>query len=125
MGLQVVYLILSLYGWYEWKYGGNNRTELQLTRAPVRFLSLAAAAAVASAAILGAVLSRPPDSPPPPPHTTPPRAWRSVETPAASPVAGPEAERPDSPSSALMPWPPRPRRDPTATPPPAGRGVPR
>lgn len=35
-GLQVVYLILSIYGWYEWLYGGKNRTELSVTRATPR-----------------------------------------------------------------------------------------
>ena len=29
MGLQVVYFVLSIYGWYEWLYGGKGRTELQ------------------------------------------------------------------------------------------------
>ena len=28
MGLQVVYFVLSLYGWYEWLYGGEGRTTL-------------------------------------------------------------------------------------------------
>lgn len=32
MGLQVVYFGLSLYGWYEWRYGGAGRTELTVTR---------------------------------------------------------------------------------------------
>jgi len=34
MGLQVVYFVLSIYGWYEWLYGGRNRTELQVSRTP-------------------------------------------------------------------------------------------
>ena len=34
MGLQVVYFVLSLYGWYQWLYGGANRTELQVSRTP-------------------------------------------------------------------------------------------
>ena len=34
MGLQVVYFVLSIYGWYEWLYGGANRTELRVSRAP-------------------------------------------------------------------------------------------
>lgn len=33
MGLQVVYLVLSIYGWYEWLYGGTNKSELTVTRA--------------------------------------------------------------------------------------------
>lgn len=35
-GLQVVYLILSIYGWYEWLYGGKNRSELAVSRATRR-----------------------------------------------------------------------------------------
>jgi nicotinamide mononucleotide transporter len=35
-GLQVVYLVLSIYGWYEWLYGGKNRTELAVSRAARR-----------------------------------------------------------------------------------------
>src|SRR5690349_858099 len=34
MGLQAVYFALSLYGWYEWLYGGENRTELHVSRTP-------------------------------------------------------------------------------------------
>jgi nicotinamide mononucleotide transporter len=36
MGLQVVYLILSVYGWYEWLHGGANRTQLTVSRATGR-----------------------------------------------------------------------------------------
>lgn len=32
MGLQVVYAILSIYGWYEWLYGGRDRTMLRVSR---------------------------------------------------------------------------------------------
>jgi nicotinamide mononucleotide transporter len=34
MGLQVVYFVLSIYGWYEWLYGGKGGTELQVSRTP-------------------------------------------------------------------------------------------
>jgi nicotinamide mononucleotide transporter len=58
MGLQVVYFALSLYGWYEWLYGGENRTELHVSRTPrwlgVRLVLIA----VASAAVLGTILAR-------------------------------------------------------------------
>ena len=58
MGLQVVYFGLSLYGWYEWLYGGENRTELHVSRTSrslgVRLLVIG----VASAAILGTMLAR-------------------------------------------------------------------
>jgi len=58
MGLQGVYLVLSFYGWYEWKHGGKNRTELHVTRAPVRLLALAAVVAIVFAVALGMILSR-------------------------------------------------------------------
>jgi nicotinamide mononucleotide transporter len=32
MGLQVVYFVLSLYGWYEWLYGGAGRSVLTVSR---------------------------------------------------------------------------------------------
>lgn len=39
MGLQVIYLLLSVYGWYEWLYGGKDRTELHVTRASPRLMA--------------------------------------------------------------------------------------
>jgi len=58
MGLQVVYFALSLYGWYEWLYGGENRTELHVSRTTrslgVRLLVIG----VATAALLGTILAR-------------------------------------------------------------------
>ena len=58
MGLQVVYFALSLYGWYEWLYGGENRTELHVSRTSrplgVRLLLIG----VASAMVLGTLLAR-------------------------------------------------------------------
>ena len=58
MGLQVVYFALSLYGWYEWLYGGENRTELHVSRTPralgVRLLVIG----VVCAATLGTLLAR-------------------------------------------------------------------
>jgi nicotinamide mononucleotide transporter len=58
MGLQVVYFALSLYGWYEWLYGGENRTELHVSRTTktlgVRLLVIG----IVFAAVLGTVLAR-------------------------------------------------------------------
>ena len=31
MGLQFVYIALSIYGWYEWLHGGENKSELQVS----------------------------------------------------------------------------------------------
>lgn len=32
--LQIVFFILTLYGWYEWLYGGNRESELRVTATP-------------------------------------------------------------------------------------------
>jgi nicotinamide mononucleotide transporter len=58
MGLQLVYAALSLYGWYEWLYGGANRTELAVSRVPRRLLPLLVVIAVAIAALLGTIAQR-------------------------------------------------------------------
>jgi nicotinamide mononucleotide transporter len=46
MGLQAVYLLLSIYGWYEWLHGGVNRTQLAVSRATRRDWLLATPIAV-------------------------------------------------------------------------------
>jgi nicotinamide mononucleotide transporter len=35
-GLQVVYFVMSIHGWYEWLHGGKNKTELKITKATPR-----------------------------------------------------------------------------------------
>jgi nicotinamide mononucleotide transporter len=45
-GLQVVYLILSIYGWYHWLYGGARHTRLHVSRASGRVWAIAAVAGV-------------------------------------------------------------------------------
>jgi nicotinamide mononucleotide transporter len=42
MGLQVVYLLLSIYGWYQWLHGGANHGRLRVSRASHRVLGTAA-----------------------------------------------------------------------------------
>lgn len=44
MGLQVVYLVLSIYGWYEWLHGGANRSRLDVSKASPRVWAVSAAA---------------------------------------------------------------------------------
>jgi nicotinamide mononucleotide transporter len=58
MGLQVIYVVLSLYGWYQWLYGGKNRTELQVSRTPRRVAFLLIVIGVAAAGSLGSLLHR-------------------------------------------------------------------
>ena len=53
MSLQFVYAALSLYGWYEWKFGGAGRTPLPVTRTPRRLWPVLAAAGIGTAALLG------------------------------------------------------------------------
>lgn len=57
-GLQVVYLTLSIYGWYEWLYGGKNREELLVSRATPRIWGIAVVAGVALWVALWLVTSR-------------------------------------------------------------------
>ena len=58
MGLQVVYLILSVYGWYEWLYGGENRTELHVSRVTRSLGVRLAVMGIVGAALLGTALAR-------------------------------------------------------------------
>lgn len=57
MGLQVVYFALSVYGWYEWLYGGAGRTTLRVTRVPGRVWAVCAVVGVAVWATLGKLTS--------------------------------------------------------------------
>ena len=56
MGLQVIYALLSLYGWYEWLYGGENRAALQVSRTTPRLGRLLAVIGLAGAGALGLLL---------------------------------------------------------------------
>ena len=62
MGLQVVYAALSVYGWYEWLHGGENRTGLHVTRTGPRLGALLALIAVAGSVLLGTLLHRATDA---------------------------------------------------------------
>ncbi len=62
MGLQVVYFALSLYGWYEWLYGGENRTQLKVSRITARTAGALLVLAVASVAALGTFLAHSTDA---------------------------------------------------------------
>jgi nicotinamide mononucleotide transporter len=57
-GLQVVYFVLSLYGWYEWLFGGKGHTELQVSRTPRRLWFVFAVIGVVSWLLLAAITSR-------------------------------------------------------------------
>ena len=53
MGLQVVYFALSLYGWYEWLYGGKGHTALAVSRTPRKVWIVLVAIGVAFWAVDG------------------------------------------------------------------------
>ena len=55
-GLQVVYIVLSAYGWWAWLHGGSGRTDLPVTRTTPRQWAALAAAGVAGTGVLAAVL---------------------------------------------------------------------
>jgi nicotinamide mononucleotide transporter len=57
-GLQVVYLGLQFYGWYEWLHGGAQHDRLQVTRASARTLTVALGIGTVGTAALGAALAR-------------------------------------------------------------------
>jgi nicotinamide mononucleotide transporter len=57
-GLQLFFLGMSIYGWYEWLYGGAGHTELEVTRASRRVWAWCAAIGLAFWALDGAVMSR-------------------------------------------------------------------
>lgn len=56
MGLQVVYFVLSVYGWYQWLHGGENRTELHVSRLKPRLLLPLLAIGTVGSLALGTIL---------------------------------------------------------------------
>ena len=62
MGLQVVYLVLSVYGWYGWLHGGDHRTPLRVTGLTPRASVVLLAVVAAGTGVLGALLARTTDA---------------------------------------------------------------
>jgi len=58
MGLQPIYLVLSIYGWYQWLHGGAQHSELRVTRASPRLLAVLAVLNLAAWMALAAILRR-------------------------------------------------------------------
>jgi nicotinamide mononucleotide transporter len=58
MGLQAVYFSLSLYGWYEWLYGGQGRTALRVSTASRQVWWVVTGLGIAIWAVLGAFTAR-------------------------------------------------------------------
>lgn len=57
MGLQVVYFVLSLYGWYEWLYGGKGHTALKVSRTSGKLWTILTIVAIAAWGVLGRLTS--------------------------------------------------------------------
>jgi len=57
-GLQVIYFVLSVYGWYEWLYGGKGHTELHVSNTPTRQWPILIGIAVVAWIALGTITSR-------------------------------------------------------------------
>ena len=58
MGLQAIYFVLSLYGWYEWLYGGREKTELKVSRGNPRMAVTLTTIAVVGVGVLGTIFAR-------------------------------------------------------------------
>ena len=58
MGLQAVFLVLSVYGWYQWLHGGEQKTELRVSRASPRLLGILSAINLVTWIALAAILRR-------------------------------------------------------------------
>jgi nicotinamide mononucleotide transporter len=58
MGLQVVYLVLSIYGWYEWLHGGANKSRLDVSLASRRVWLLSCAAGAAGWFVIWSITRR-------------------------------------------------------------------
>ncbi len=54
--LQALYVVLSLYGWYEWLHGGSGRGRLFVSRTPPRWALALLAAGLAGSLALGRLL---------------------------------------------------------------------
>ncbi len=63
--LQLVYLVLSVYGWYEWRFGGAQHSRLQVSRATRRHWLVIVPLFLVGGVGLGALLARYTDSPVP------------------------------------------------------------
>ena len=63
--LQLFYLVLSAYGWYEWLYGGDRHSRLQVSRATRLHWAIVTPLFLVGGLGLGAILARYTDSPMP------------------------------------------------------------
>ena len=55
-GLQAVYIVVSIYGWYEWLHGGAGHGRLAVSRTPAAWAAGLAVFGIAASLALGLVL---------------------------------------------------------------------
>jgi nicotinamide mononucleotide transporter len=55
-GLQAVYVVVSIYGWYEWRHGGAGHGRLAVSRTPARWAVALGVLGMAASVALGLVL---------------------------------------------------------------------
>lgn len=58
MGLQVVYIVLSVYGWYNWLHGGERHAALHVSRTPKSQRLVLPVVVVAMTVLLGTMFDR-------------------------------------------------------------------
>jgi nicotinamide mononucleotide transporter len=58
MGLQVFFIVLQAYGWYEWLYGGEHKTALHVSKISLRMIVLNGLFVAAGTVLLGYSLHR-------------------------------------------------------------------
>jgi nicotinamide mononucleotide transporter len=58
MGLQFIYIAISIYGWYEWLHGGEEKGELHVSKAPMSILMIGTVIAIAATFSIGLFLRR-------------------------------------------------------------------
>ena len=58
MGLQVFFIVLQVYGWYEWLYGGEKKTELKVSWGTRTLYGFTTLFVVITTAVLGTLLHR-------------------------------------------------------------------
>ena len=57
-GLQLVYVVVSIYGWYEWLHGGTGHGRLEVSRTPAGWVAGLGVSGVLASLVLGLVLSQ-------------------------------------------------------------------
>ncbi len=58
MGLQVFFIVLQVYGWYEWLYGGEQKTELKVSWGTKTIYGMTLLFVFLATTLLGSVLYR-------------------------------------------------------------------